>query len=68
MSPGSSVNKAKSSLNNNEGILSSKIMKNKSYEMNLKGEPTKILIVDDSPFNLLVLKKVIELFHIKNTE
>lgn len=36
--------------------------------MNLKGLPTKILIVDDSPFNLLVLKKVIELFHIKNTE
>jgi len=59
--------KAKSSLNN-EGIMSSKIMKKKSYEMNLKGESTKILIVDDSPFNLLVLKKVIELFHIKNTE
>jgi len=40
-------------------------MKKKSYEMNKHGELTKILIVDDSPFNLLVLKKILELFHIK---
>ncbi|KAL4436233.1 hypothetical protein ABPG74_015824 [Tetrahymena malaccensis] len=40
--------------------------KTNNFSINSKGEETKILIVDDSGFNIMVLKKIIQLFHIQN--
>ncbi|KAL4487057.1 hypothetical protein ABPG72_001509 [Tetrahymena utriculariae] len=40
--------------------------KTNNFSINSKGEETKILIADDSGFNIMVLKKIIQLFHIQN--
>jgi len=36
-------------------IAHSKLLEKKNFSLNSRGEPTKVLIVDDSAFNFIVL-------------
>jgi len=43
-------------------IVQSKLLEKKNFSVNSRGEPTKVLIVDDSAFNFIVLKKLLALY------